>query len=203
MYKRLLILFVFIGLIGFKAECQKADTGRIVINLPERLPAIIVNGDTLPYVDLGEVMVIGNRVFKSYDEAIKYYTLQRDLKIVYPYAIMAEVTFAQCEEAVKNMTDEGEKKHYVKTVEKQLMKQYSDELKSLTVKQGRLLIKLIDRQTGKTSYDMVKELRGSFSAFLWQTVACLFGNNLKSTYDIDGEDKEIEHLITLIEVGAI
>jgi len=202
MYKRVFILLLS-SLSYLTAICQKADTGRIVINLPERLPAIIVNGDTLPYVDLGEVLVLSNRVFKSYDEAIKYYTLQRDIKIVYPYAIMAEVTFAQCEEAVKNMPDNADRKHYLKTTEKQLMKQYSDELKNLTVKQGRLLIKLIDRQTGETSYDMVKELRGSFSAFLWQTVACLFGNNLKSTYDIDGEDKEIEHLITLIEVGAI
>jgi len=203
MYKRLPLIFLLSCLTWLNASCQQADTGHHFINLPERLPAIIVDGDTLPYVNLNEVMVVGNRVFKNYDEAIRYYTLERNIKIVYPYAIMAEATFAQCEEAIKTMTDEDDKKRYVKTVEKQLMKQYSDEMKNLTAKQGRLLIKLIDRQTGKTSYEMVKELRGSFSAFMWQTVACLFGNSLKSTYDADGEDQDIEHIIALIEVGAI
>jgi hypothetical protein len=183
--------------------CQKADSGKMTVSLPTTLPTIIVNGDTTPMVTLDQVMIISNRVFKTYEDAMKYYMLQRNIKIVYPYAIMAEATFEQCEEAIKNMPDESDKKHYVKTVEKQMMKQYSDELKSLTVTQGRLLIKLLDRQTGKTSYEIVKELRGSFSAFMWQTIACLFGNNLKSTYDADGEDKQIESIISLIEVGAI
>jgi hypothetical protein len=184
-------------------KCQKADSSVSLANLPTSLPAIIVNGDTTPVVNLGELMVIGERVFKNFDDAMKYYMLKRDVKIVYPYAIMAEATFSQCEETLKTMTSESDKKHYVKTVEKQLMKQYSDELKGLTVHQGKLLIKLIDRQTGNTSYDMVKELKGSFTAFMWQTVACLFGNSLKSTYDADGEDKDIESIIKLIEVGAI
>jgi hypothetical protein len=83
------------------------------------------------------------------------------------------------------------------------MKQYSDELKGLTVNQGKILIKLIDRETGNSSYEMVKELKGSFSAFMWQTVARLFGDNLKSTYDPDEEDRDIENIIGLIETGAI
>jgi hypothetical protein len=203
MYKQFSIAFILSGFLSLNGLGQSLDTNRIRIELPSRLPAIVVNGDTLPYVDLGEVMVVGTRVFKSYDEAIRYYTLVRDVKLVYPYAIMAEATFEQCEETIKTMPDEGDKKHYVKTTEKQIMKQYSEEMKNLTFTQGRLLIKLIDRQTGKTSYEMVKELRGSFSAFMWQTVASLFGNSLKATYDVDGEDKNIESIIHLIEVGAI
>lgn len=182
--------------------CQKTDTAGILI-LDTKLPAIVVNGDTTALVDLGQVMVISNRVFKSYDDALKYYTLEQNVKIVYPYAIMAEATFQQCEETIRNMPSESDRKHYVKQVEKQLMKQYADELKNLDVDQGRLLIKLIDRQTGQTSYALVKELRGSFSAFMWQTVASIFGNNLKKTYDPQGEDKQIESIINLIEVGAI
>jgi hypothetical protein len=82
------------------------------------------------------------------------------------------------------------------------MAQYKEEIKGLTITQGRLLIKLLDRQTGKTSYEMIKELRGSFSAFMWQTVACLFGNDLKDKYDPE-ENQNIESIIHLIEVGAI
>jgi hypothetical protein len=167
------------------------------------LPAIIVNGDTLPVADLRGVSIVSNRVFRSYGDALKYYMLERDVEVAYPYALLAGATFRQCEETLKTMSDESEKKHYVKTVEKQLMKQYSDELKGLTVNQGKILIKLIDRETGNSSYEMVKELKGSFSAFMWQTVARLFGDNLKSTYDPDEEDRDIENIIGLIETGGI
>jgi hypothetical protein len=202
MCKRFSILFILVGFLCFSAIGQAPDTNRIRIELPSRLPAIIVNGDTLPYVDLGEVMVVGTRVFKSYDEAVRYYTLVRDMKIVYPYAVTAEATFAQCEETIKTMGDDADKKKYLKTTEKQMMAQYKEEIKGLTITQGRLLIKLLDRQTGKTSYEMIKELRGSFSAFMWQTVACLFGNDLKDKYDPE-ENQNIESIIHLIEVGAI
>jgi hypothetical protein len=203
MNKRRLILLLLSLVFTTKGICQKPDSSSLHINLPDKLPAIIVNGDTMALVNLNEVVVVGDRVFKSYDDAMRYYMLKRDVKIVYPYAILAQATFDQCQETLKTMASESDKKHYVKTVEKQLMKQYSDELKGLTMRQGKLLIKLIDRETGNTSYDMVKELKGSFTAFLWQTVACIFGNNLKSTYDAEGEDKDIESIIGLIEVGAI
>lgn len=171
--------------------------------LQVELPAIVVNGDTIPVADLQVVDIVSNRVFKSYNDAWKYYLLKRDVEVAYPYALLAGATFRQCEETLKTMTDESEKKHYVKTVEKQLMKQYSDELKGLTVNQGKILIKLIDRETGNSSYAMVKELKGSFSAFMWQTVARIFGDNLKSTYNPDDEDRDIENIIGLIETGSI
>jgi hypothetical protein len=88
-------------------------------------------------------------------------------------------------------------------VENELMEEFSDELKSLTITQGRLLIKLIDRETGNTSYELLRELRGSFSAFFWQTVARLFGSNLKTTFDAEGEDKLIDQIVVLIENGQI
>ena len=119
------------------------------------------------------------------------------------YAVMAQATFQQCEQTLTTMTNEREKRKYLKQMEGQLMDQYKQELKSLTVEQGRLLIKLIDRETGTTSYEMVKEMKGSLSAFMWQTVASLFGNNMKDTYDPIGEDKDIENIVHLIEQGVI
>jgi len=204
MIKRLAIyLVLFLFGYGNEGMCLNPDSSLIHINLPTKLPVIIENGDTTAIAYLDEITIVDDRIFKNYDDAMRYYTLKRDVKIVYPFAIMAEATFEQCEEAIKNMTSEADKKKYIKTVEKQLMKQYSDEMKGLTINQGRILIKLIDRQTGETSYQMVKELRGSFSAFMWQTVACLFGNSLKNTYDADGQDRQIESIIHLIEIGAI
>ena len=171
--------------------------------LQGKLPASIIDGDTVPMMTLNTVTVMADRKFTDVATAMKYCMLKRDVKVAYPYAVMAEATFKQCEETMQTMTTESEKKKYLKETEKQMMDQYKEELKSMTVNQGRILIKLINRQTGTTSYEMVKELKGSLSAFMWQTVARIFGNNLKDTYDPETEDKEIENIIGLIETGAI
>jgi hypothetical protein len=168
-----------------------------------RLPATVINRDTIGIVDMCEVLVVGHRTFANCTDAANYYILEQNVKAVYPYAVMAQATFQQCEQTMSTMTDKREKKKYLKLVEKQLMDQYEEELKGLTVSQGKLLIKLIDRQTGTTSYEMVKEMKGSLSAFMWQTVASLFGNSMKDTYDPEGEDKDIENIIHLIEQGVI
>jgi len=169
----------------------------------EKAQATIINGDTVALYNLNTVLVLAQRTFGSQEEAIKYYTLCRDVKIAYPYAIMAEATFRQCEETMQSMSSESEKRQYLKEMESKMMAQYKDNLKNLTINQGRILIKLINRETGTTSYEMVKDLRGSLSAFMWQTVARLFGNSLKDTYDPETEDKEIENIIQMIEMGAI
>lgn len=91
----------------------------------------------------------------------------------------------------------------MKQVEQELLVEFEDDLKQLTITQGRILIKLVDRETGSTSYELVKELRGTFSAFFWQTLARLFGSNLKSVYDPYGEDRLIEEIIFLIDRGQL
>ena len=83
------------------------------------------------------------------------------------------------------------------------MKEYEEELKNLTITQGRILIKLIDRETSKTSYEVVKELRGSFQAAFWQAIARIFGSNLKTEFDPEGEDKMLNEIMIMIEKGQI
>ena len=94
---------------------------------------------------------------------------------------------------------EKEQRAYIKQVEQELLRDYKEDLKKMTVTQGRILIKLVDRETGDTSYELVKELRGNLSAAFWQALARLFGSNLKSEYDAEGEDRLIEEIILLIE----
>ena len=94
---------------------------------------------------------------------------------------------------------ERKKKKFYKKVEKELKAEFGDELTKLTISQGRILIKLIDRETGDTSYELVSELRGNFSAFFWQGLARIFGHNLKSNYDPEGEDRMIEEIVQRIE----
>jgi len=92
-----------------------------------------------------------------------------------------------------------EREKYVDQAEKEIREEFEKQLMKLTVSQGKMLIKLIDRETGKTSYELVKELKGSFSAGFWQAVARVFGSNLKTEFDADGEDKILDELVTLYE----
>ena len=100
------------------------------------------------------------------------------------------------------MNGSHEKERFGKK-EKELRDQFEDELIHLTISQGKILIKLVDRETGNTTYQVIQELKGGFSAFLWQGVARLFGSNLKSEYDADEEDKMIEDIIVRIENGLL
>jgi hypothetical protein len=200
MKKLLLILY---SLVSLHSTGQEKDFAYSLNSIATRLPAKIINGDTVGIVNMDAILILSDRNFIDYSEALKYFSLKRDVKAAYPYAILIQATFNQCVETVNTMTSEKEKKKYLKEMEKQLKEQYTQELKNLTISQGRLLIKLIDRQTGNTSYAVVKQLKGSFCAFMWQAVACLFGDNMKSKYDPEGEDREVEHIIQLIEAGAI
>ncbi|MGQ9848142.1 MAG: DUF4294 domain-containing protein, partial [Bacteroidales bacterium] len=105
-------------------------------------------------------------------------------------------------ELKKIPTEEG-RKEYLKIAEKKLRADFEDEIKNLTMSEGRLLIKLINRETGKTSYELIKQLKGSFNAFLYQQIARLFGENLKEEYDAKGEDKYIEEIVIRIENGEL
>ena len=165
--------------------------------------AKVIDGDTVPYVTLSEIKVFGERTFKDPVLAEKYRRLKRDVKKVYPYAVLAGIKLKEYDAVLAKMPLEAERKIYMKKVEKELKKQFEGDVRNMTMTQGRILIKLIDRETGNTSYDLVKELRGSFSAFMWQSVARLFGSSLKSEYDPQGDDKMIEQIIQLIQSGQI
>ena len=106
-------------------------------------------------------------------------------------------------DSVAHISNERAKKKFIKKTEAELKDQFERDLKKLTVTQGRILIKLIDRETGSTSYALVKELRGGLQAFFWQGLARLFGSNLKSEYKADAEDQLIESIVQQIERGEL
>ena len=166
-----------------------------------KLQAIVINGDTLPVVNLNMVTIQSDMVFKSRKQREQWDVTKFNVRKVYPYAILASAKLKEYEVALSKIQDEDDRDDYMKYAEDQLQKQFGDELKKLSMKQGKILIKLIDRQTGNTSYELVKKLRGRFSAFMWQGVARLFGSNLKSEYDADGDDRLIELAIKQIESG--
>ena len=167
------------------------------------LYGVIIDGDTLLLSSIEEVYIFPQRKFSSRRQLRRYRRLIRNVKKAYPYAKLAKIKLDEISENLQRLETEKEKKDYVKQVEKEIKYEFEDELKKLTITQGRILIKLIDRETGDTSYELVKQLRGSFSAFFWQAIARFFGSNLKSEFDAAGEDRLINEIVILIENGQL
>ncbi|MDR0955314.1 MAG: DUF4294 domain-containing protein [Rikenellaceae bacterium] len=159
----------------------------------------IVDGDTLYVYQMTPIPVFAKAIDISGQER-----LIRNLKIVYPIAKFANSKLHEMEQVLATMEGQPRKQQqYIKQVEKELKEQYTPILKRMSFSQGKILIKLIDRETGHTTYNLVKEMRGNFSAFFWQNLGRLFGMNLKTTYDKEGEDRLLERLIILYEAGLI
>jgi hypothetical protein len=195
MSKLSLLILLFVG--SFHLYAQNLVPKGYVVDIT------IENGDTLPQMYIPEVIIIPEYKFVSEKQKRQYTRLVLNIKKVYPYARMANDKLKEIENKVDSLGNRKNAKDYIKQVDKELQARYGDELKKLTINQGRILIKLIDRDTGSTSYDLVKELRGTFSAFMWQSLARLFGENLKEEYDAEGEDRMIEHIVLKIEAGQI
>lgn len=168
-----------------------------------RVSYIIVDGDTVPVVNLRAVTIQDNRTFSSKREERKWSKLKRDVAKVYPYSHIAGKKLKEYNEKMVGMS-EKEQDRMLKKAESELKAEFEKDIRNMTLNQGRILIKLIDRETGATSYNLVKDLRGTFQAFFWQSMARFFGSNLKSSYDPENnpEDKMIEEIIRTIEDGT-
>lgn len=158
----------------------------------------IIDGDTIQVFD----MYPAYKFRRAIDQK-RYAKLIRNVKIVYPIAKEAKRRLAEMEKYMLSLPTDKEQKAYIKEMEKAIKDEYTPVLKKMTFSQGKVLIKLIDRETNRTSYSLVRELRGGFRAFFYQGIGKLFGMNLKETYDKDGDDKMIEHIIVLYEAGLI
>jgi hypothetical protein len=161
--------------------------------------------DTIPHVDLPEVGIFPSRVFKNRSEEQQYWRLVMRVKKVWPYAREAGALVRKYEMEVPADARGRDRRIYVRRAEDELMNKYGPILKKMSINDGRILIKLIDRETHKASYDLIQELKGGVPAVFWQGVARVFGNNLKAKYNPMGdlEDSQIEQIIQYIEMGII
>jgi len=162
----------------------------------------IVDGDTIAVIPLKEVNIFSWRLLDSKEER-KLTRLMKNVKIVYPYARLAGIKLIEYEDTLAMAPDDKARRKVMKRVEEQINAEYGQELRDLTVTQGKILLKLIDRETGETSYELVSELRGEFRAVFYQAFARLFGLNMKLGYDPEGEDRDIEYIVRLIESGQL
>jgi len=153
---------------------------------PEITRGIVQDNDTLPIVELPEVRVYERRDFEYLYLKRRYRRLIYNVKKAYPYSKIAGSRLKELDEYLVTLESEKEQKEYINQVEKDIMDEFEKDVKKLTITQGIILVKLIDRETGRTSYEVIKDLKGGFTAFFWQGIARLFGNNLKTEYDPEG-----------------
>lgn len=170
---------------------------------PIILEAQVIDGDTIAVIGLSEVEIYSLGIPPTRSAKKKLTRLIRNVKKVYPWARLAGMQLRKYDRMLVAAESEKERRKIMKVAEKEINEKYGGDLKKLTFSQGRILIKLIDRETGNTSYDLVQDLRGNFTAFFYQTFARIWGYNLKTKYDPNGDDKKIETIVRMIERGQI
>ncbi len=171
---------------------------------PVTVEAIVdKNGDTLAIIELPEFVKFAPPVFKNAFQERRYNRLVRNVKIAYPYAKLAGIRLREYEAKLEEAQTDYERRELMRKAEDQIREEFEDDLRKLTFTQGWIILKLIDRETGHSSYDLVSEFRGNFRAFFWQAFAGIFGFNLKVKYDPLDADKDIEYIVRMIESGAI
>lgn len=160
-------------------------------------------GDSIRVILLPELPVYPPLKFKSKKEYIKYNKLVKNVKKTLPIAKLIRQTIEETYEYLETLPTEKEKQAHIKKVEKGIKKQYGPEMKKLTYSQGKLLIKLVDRECNQSSYEIVRAFFGPLKAGFYQTFARMFGASLKKEYDAEADDKMVERVVRLVEAGAI
>jgi hypothetical protein len=170
----------------------KNDT--VVVNA-----CIELNGDTIPCSWLEDVYVSG-KLRGIYKKRYAEWTrLRNAVYVTYPYAITASKVMNQINTELANVNDKKKRKAIIMSHEKELKNEFADKLTQLSVYQGKVLMKLIYRQTGNNCYEIIEDYKGKFNAGFWQTVALIFGSNLRQDYDHNGDDHDMEIIVQDVE----
>ena len=170
---------------------------------PNTTYAIVVKGDTVPLIFLRTIYLYPPEHFRDKREERYYWKLVRDIKKVYPLAKICFYTFYETMEYLQTIPDKKTREKHLRKMEKDLIKEYDSELRRMTFSQGKLLIRLIDRQCNYTSFDLIRAYRGDFIAHFWQGIAKLFRNDLKDEYCPLNRDFMIERIVVRIDQGQL
>jgi len=191
LFSTLALFFCASSIYAQEAKLGKFDT--ILVN------TIIYQGDTIPAKTLEWVWVDGYFSPAQRKKKAEWTRLRNAVYVTYPYAKRAGAIINDINAKLADIPSKNQRKSYLKTREKELKKEFADPLSDLSVYQGKVLMKLINRQTGNNCYELISEYKGSFTARFWQTVAFVFGSNLKQAYDAGGEDRQIESIVEEVE----
>lgn len=163
------------------------------------VPVIFFDGDSMPSRTLEMVWVVAPITHAMRKRLEEWTKLRNAVYVTYPYARKAGLILNDINARLAKMQSEDEKQTYIKSKEKDLKKEFTDPLTQLSVYQGKVLMKLINRQTGNNCYNIIKDYKGGFTARFWQTVAFFFNSNLKQPYDPKGDDQQMESIVLEVQ----
>lgn len=189
--KRYLLSLLLLAVTALTASAQ--------IYTDNALPVDIYKGDTIPVIHMRDIYIYSPPKFKNRRTEKEYWRNVRDIKKTLPLAQEIRGIIIETYEYMQTLPDDKARERHMKKVEKDLMATYTPRMKQLTLRQGKMLIKLVDRECNQTGYDLIVVFRGKFRATFYQAFAALFGASLKSGYDPDGADAELEEIIWLVE----
>ena len=200
-YRKLLALAGVVFLVTFQAKAQtNPNAGKWGPKDTLIVPAIIYEGESLPYKEL-EMVWVSNLPPDKLAKLVEEWTrLRNAVYVTYPYARIAGATINDINMQLVSVSSRKKRKEYIKTREKELRKQFTEPMENLSVYQGKILMKLINRQTGNNCYDIIKEYKNGLTARVYQTVAFFFGSSLKQDWDLhDKTDRQIENIVKEID----
>ena len=180
------VLLLLLGCKGIFSQNLQFDTLKV--------QAIVYNGDTIPMSVLENIYVYAQLTEEQKKAVAKYNRLRNAVYVTYPYARKAGIVLNDINANLVKYNKESDRKRYIKSREKELKKEFTTPLTKLSVYQGKILMKLINRETGNNCYEIIKEYRGGLTARLYQTVAFFFDSNLKQPYEAEKDDWVIEKL---------
>ncbi len=196
--KRFLAITLFITSQLVQAQTtSEPDSSIKKIDPKTILPATVIEGDTVPWVVLDEVLIISTPTFDNDEAKRRYYILRRKVIKVYPYAVMAGDKLDSLNLKLDDITKARYRKKYIKDYQKYLEERFEPELRKLTRSEGQILSKLIYRETGLTVFDLIKEYRSGWSAFWWSSSANFYDIDIKEPYQptVNQEDRLIENIL--------
>ena len=202
--KRLFIIcMVLLFCVGGYSQTGQVSAPDSTQSIYHVLKTATYDGQTYPLVELNEITVFGKMPRGVRFNYRRHARLVYNVRRVYPYALLVRNEVGRVNRLLETMPNKKDQNNFLQQYEKDIFKEYEDDMKKLTFSQGKILIKLIERETQNTSFDLIRQYRGKFSATFWQSIARIFGADLKADYDPAGEDYLIEQVIIEIEAGRL
>jgi len=168
-----------------------------------KVSKVVVDGDSIPYMEMSNVYVYPQMTFSSKRQQTSYMRLVKNVKIALPIAKQARQMLIETAEYLETLPSKEAKEEHIKRVEHNIVKEYKPKMKKLTYSQGKLLIKLVNRECKSTSYEAIQAFMGPLRAGFWQAFAWAFGASLKKEYDPDGTDRLTERVVLMVEAGQL
>jgi len=183
----------------FLLLCMKLSFGQTIFQDTMRIQAIVYQGDTIPLSVLSNIYVYDQLTASQKQARANYNRLRNAVYVTYPYARKAGIVLNDINQKLTFISDKPNRRKYINSRERELKKEFTTPLTNLSIYQGKVLMKLINRETGNNCYEIIKEYQGGLTARLYQTIAFFFNSNLKQPYDSKDQDRIIEQIVREVQ----